>query len=200
MEKIINTELKTVACWLSANKLSLNISKPSFLIFHPPQKAVKKINLKIYDNSIPEKANTKYLGVIIDKHLTWKDHIHQLNIKLNRSLGILSKLKHNLPQTLIKTICYAFFKPHVDYCNTTWSCTSTTNLEPINISMKKAVRIMTYSPPDAHSTLLFKALHLLLDFKDTRCLHLGKLMWDIQNNVLPIHLISTLTIDKVSKS
>ena len=58
MEKIINTELKTVACWLSANKLSLNISKSSFLIFHPPEKAVKKINLKIYDNNILEKANT----------------------------------------------------------------------------------------------------------------------------------------------
>ena len=142
MEKIINTELKTVACWLSANKLSLNISKSSFLIFHPPQKTVKKINLKIYDN-IPEKVNTKYLGVIIDKHLTWKDHIHQLNIKLNRSLGILSKLRHNLPPTLIKTIYYTF-----------WSCTSATNLEPINISMKKAVRIMTQSTCCTFNTAL----------------------------------------------
>ena len=40
------------------------------------------------------------------------------------------------------------FNRYVDYCNTIWTSTSLTNLEPINISMKKAVRIMTHSPPD----------------------------------------------------
>ena len=132
-----------MACWFSANKLSLNISKSSFLIFHPTQKTVEKIKLKIYNGNIPEKTSTKYLGVILDKHLTWKDHIHQLNVKLSKSLGILSKLRHNLLRHVIKTVYYAFFQPYVDHCNIIWTCTSLTNLEPINISMKKAVRIMT---------------------------------------------------------
>ena len=38
IEGIVNQELKQVNNWLSANKQSLNVSKSSLLVFHPPQK------------------------------------------------------------------------------------------------------------------------------------------------------------------
>ena len=38
IESIVNQELKQVNNWLSANKLSLNVSKSSLLVLHPPQK------------------------------------------------------------------------------------------------------------------------------------------------------------------
>ena len=63
---MVNKELGLVALWLSANKLSLNVTKSSFIIFHLPQKRVKKINIKINLKDILEKNNTKYLGVIVD--------------------------------------------------------------------------------------------------------------------------------------
>ena len=46
IERVVNKELCLVAQWLSANKLSLNVTKSSFIIFHPPQKRVKKINIR----------------------------------------------------------------------------------------------------------------------------------------------------------
>ena len=66
----INHELIQISNWLSANKLSLNVSKSSFLLFHPPQKKLSKIKLPINNKYIPEMTHTKYLGVIFDKHLT----------------------------------------------------------------------------------------------------------------------------------
>ena len=38
IKSIINAELVHVITWLSANKLSLIISKSNFAVFHPPQK------------------------------------------------------------------------------------------------------------------------------------------------------------------
>ena len=38
LESEINRELGNVHIWLSANKLSLNIEKSNFVIFHPAQK------------------------------------------------------------------------------------------------------------------------------------------------------------------
>ena len=64
----MNHELIQISNWLSANKLSLNVSKSCFLLFHPPQKKTNKIELLINNEKIPEKVSTKYLGVIIDKH------------------------------------------------------------------------------------------------------------------------------------
>ena len=46
----INTELKNVNRWLCSNKLSLNIEKSSYVIFHPSQKKISEdFNLIIDD-------------------------------------------------------------------------------------------------------------------------------------------------------
>ena len=39
----------------------------------------------------------KYLGVIINQHLTWHDHIEQLQSKIAKRLGVLKRIKHLLP-------------------------------------------------------------------------------------------------------
>ena len=149
--------------------------------------------MNINNSNIPEKTCTKYLGVIIDKYLTWKDHIHYLNIKLSKANGILTKLRYNLPRRLMKTVYYALFKPHIDYC------IAKTNLEPISISMKKAVRIITFSKFDEHAQPLFKDLNLL-NIQQTIKFNLGKFMWDVKENNFPNHIINYLNINKKTKS
>ena len=173
IEKTLNAEIKLVAQWLSANKLSLNVSKSSFIIFHPPQKKLQKVFIKINSEIIPAKNNAKYLGVVLDKHLSWTEHIHYLNTKLYKSIGMVSKLRHYVSQTLLRTIYFAFFQPHIEYCINIWTCTTRTTLEPINISMKKAIRKMTFSRMDSHTKPLFKKLNIL-DFQNTLDLILGK--------------------------
>ena len=39
----------------------------------------------------------KYLGVIINQHLTWHDYIEQLHSKIAKRLGVLKPIKHPLP-------------------------------------------------------------------------------------------------------
>ena len=53
LESVVNVELLNVWDWLSANKLSINIKKTYFVIFHPYQKRLYyEVKLKIYDNLI----------------------------------------------------------------------------------------------------------------------------------------------------
>ena len=71
VEMTLNNELIKVSEWLIANKLTLNVSKSNFVIFHPPLKKIHmNITLYINDEKLEEKQFTKYLGVLIDKHLT----------------------------------------------------------------------------------------------------------------------------------
>ena len=57
-EKIVNEELKKLNLWLNLNRLSLNVSKTNFIIFHPHNKPLKHhINLKINRKGINEKDN-----------------------------------------------------------------------------------------------------------------------------------------------
>ena len=52
LETVVNTELTKIHNWLTANKLSLNIKKSNFVIFHQFQKRLNyQVNLKIFDHN-----------------------------------------------------------------------------------------------------------------------------------------------------
>ena len=62
------------------------------------------MNFCLSGQKIRQKTCTKYLGVLIDEHLLFKDHINFLKQKLNRANGILAKLRHHLPSDILKTV------------------------------------------------------------------------------------------------
>ena len=67
LEKTVNKELSKLYLWLDVNRLSLNIDKTNFIIFHPFNKPSKKqVTMKINKKALNEKECIKYLGVIID--------------------------------------------------------------------------------------------------------------------------------------
>ena len=98
----MNNQLQHVNEWLCANKLSLNADKSSFVIFHHPQKKRNyPFKLPIRGEVMEEKKSANYLGVIIDSNLNWKAHVHELSKKLARSIGVLSKLRHFVPTSVL---------------------------------------------------------------------------------------------------
>ena len=76
LESEINSELGKVHIWLFVNKLSVNIEKSNFVIFHLVQKRIpKKVMLFINDQSLTEETSIRYLGVDMDSNIIWKSHI-----------------------------------------------------------------------------------------------------------------------------
>ena len=97
---IVNRELKEVSNWFRANKLSINASKTNFMIMGTPHMTGKiqgDLNITL-DNSLLDKvSSTKFLGVIIDENLTWKNHINCISKTISRNIGVINKLKHFIP-------------------------------------------------------------------------------------------------------
>ena len=99
----MNDELKNVSIWFKANKLSLNITKTKFSLFHPSRKKrnipVNLPKLEIDNTKIKRECVTKFLGLLIDENLTWKPHIDSVNTKISKSVGILYKSRNMLNKT-----------------------------------------------------------------------------------------------------
>ena len=70
----------------------------------PGNKSLKKMSFHLSGQKIRSKANTKYLGVLLDEHLLFKYHINMLKQKLNRANGVLAKLRHHLPSCTLKAV------------------------------------------------------------------------------------------------
>ena len=155
--------------------------------------------IQINGQKIPLKQTTKYLGVILDNQLTWHDHVQYINIKLSKATGILSKLRHYVPKSIIKTLFYSFFQPHIEYCMNIWTCAPQSTLEPIEISMKKAIRTLSFAKYDAHAGPLFKVYNIL-NFPDLLKLQQGKLQWNLCNGSYPEFLKKNLLFDNISRA
>ena len=74
LQENINSELINIHTWLCANKLSINIEKSNFILFHPPQKKLQdsSFNRKICNKQLKREHCIRYLGILIGSYLNWK--------------------------------------------------------------------------------------------------------------------------------
>ena len=71
----VNNELQKVNEWFKSNKLTLNVEKTHYMLFHRTRIKDHKINVVLQDDLISEANSLTFLGVIIDNKLKWHDHI-----------------------------------------------------------------------------------------------------------------------------
>ena len=137
LEKIVNKELQKLYEWFCLNRLSLNISKTNFVIFHAINKPNHNVTILINKQAIHKVKYVKYLGILIDSQLTFKDHINELNKKISRAIGILYRLRQYVTTKILCNVYYAIIYPFLLYGITVWGNASRSLLEPIHIMQKK---------------------------------------------------------------
>ena len=98
---------------------------------------------------IPVVSNVKYLGLILDKRLTWAEHIKQKRLLLNLRrkslyplLGKYSKLNLKNKLFLYKT----FLKPIWTYGVQLWGAAKKSNIYKIQTFQSITLRIMINAP------------------------------------------------------
>ena len=186
----INKELKNIQIWLKINKLSLNVKKTKFMIFHHRQRNIENLipQLNLNEQIIERVTDFDFLGLTIDQHLTWNGHVQKISNKISRSLGIMCKLKRFLPQNILKILYNSLILPHLQYCILSWGFKS----DRIFKLQKRAVRIITCSKYNAQRDPLLKTLNLLKieDIMKTKAL---KLYYRYKQNELPKYFESMFT-------
>ena len=92
----LNTELLKIESWLVANRLTLNVSKTHYMIIlHYHRSRIKTVDhdLILNGNVVKRVTSTKFLGIIVDDQLKWKQHIDYIKNKISKSIEIIIKLE-----------------------------------------------------------------------------------------------------------
>jgi len=88
-------------------------------------------------------SNAKYLGVTLDKHLTFNDHIKKIVNKANQVKGFLQRNIGSCPAK-VKEACYkSMIRPMVEYSCAAWLPFTNTNINLIDLVQCKAARFVT---------------------------------------------------------
>ena len=85
-----------------------------------------------------------FLGVMLDKHITWKDHIRTVESKIAKNIGLLHRARQVLTEASLKTIHFSIIHLYLNYAKITWASTNVTitKLNKINLLQKQSVRIV----------------------------------------------------------
>ena len=85
------TSVKTV----NKNINHLNLSKTELFMFNPPCKQPDyELKVKLNGEKLYQRDPVKYVGIHINKSLTYKHHINNVAIKLSKGNAMLSKIRN----------------------------------------------------------------------------------------------------------
>ena len=181
----VNVELNKVYRWLCINKLSLNIKKTKYMLFHNKTKKryLSCPSIKLKDVQLERVENFNFLGIIMNENLSWNSHIDLLCSKISRSIGILCRLKKCMPNYILKIIYSTLILSHCTYGILAWG----SNTSRIFKLQKKAIRIVSNANYISHTEPLFKTLGLL-KICDIYKLQVLQSYYQYSHNQLPFYL------------
>ena len=94
--------------------------------------------------SLNRVSSTKFLGIINDDNLTWKNHIDPISKIISRNAGMLTKLKHFLPENILHSLYCNLVLPYINY-GIIWGNTCKMYLDKIIKLQKWAIRTISYN-------------------------------------------------------
>ena len=86
--------MNNVAKWAQVNGFSFAIGNTFSIHFHRKRNLQPPPQLYLEDRSIKARNSVKFLGMVLDERLKWKDHIGQLKIDCMKRLNLINYLPH----------------------------------------------------------------------------------------------------------
>ena len=195
LQSTLNSELLKLSSWFRANRLSLNVAKSCFVVFGNKY-FPSNFDIAIDGTRLPRANTTKFLGVHIDEKLTWKNHIDTISIKVSKAIGAINRIKNIVPYNILLSLYYTTIYTHLCYCIIIWGNACRTTLSKIVILQKRIVRIITHSSYLAHTSPIFRQLHLL-KVDDIYKFHVLQFMYKCKMRYLPLSCLNLIRVRNV---
>lgn len=157
----LQRSVDTLNTWFNKWCIKINSNKCETKIFtlrrplDPPNIIVN--NIPIPWN--PKDSAVKYLGIYLDRKLTWSYHINKKLTEAYSRLAMLYPIinrKSSLKMECGTLIYTSIIRPIFTYGSSVWSSTSKTNIHKLQVLQNKVIRIITNAQWYVRNTQLHK--------------------------------------------
>ena len=131
--------------------------------------------------------NTKFLGLHLDKKLTFNAHVNHIISKISKSVGILYKLNSYFPEVILRQIYNSLILPYITYSIESWFGAPRYLSDRVQVLQKKAVRAIYSLPYNSHTGPFFKD-YSFLNVHDLFILSLSSHIYKYKNSDVNIAL------------
>lgn len=147
--------LRVVNTWLNTNSLALNTSKTNYITFSIYDSMQPDAHLTLTSHNclynpnqqcscpkIERVASTKYLGVIIDRNLSWYPQLDAVANRARKLIWLFKYLRKISDKQLITYIYTTLVQSILLYCIVIWGGTFKTNFISIERAQRTILKVM----------------------------------------------------------
>ena len=115
----LQSDLNNLECWFKVNKLSVNVSKTNSILFCSQRSKHRnfQLDLCLDGQQLTQVNKIKYLGLHLDHHLTFEDHISNICGKISARTKLMWRIRQFIPQSLALNLYKSLIAPHFTYCS-----------------------------------------------------------------------------------
>ena len=151
----LSEDLQGIAAWCCTRSLLINPDKTKLLLLGTPQmlaRVPKGFGVTLLSKEILPSCSAKDLGVIVDSHLSFDEHVTEVVSKCIGSLCQINRVKHLFDRSTLITIINSLVFSKLFYCSSMWASTTKKNIARLQKVQNFAARIMTGARKYDHIT------------------------------------------------
>ena len=101
---MLEVDLESVLQWIERNHLLMNVAKTQMMVLSRKRKKrqAEQVRVTLCGVEIAKRESVKYLGVLVDRELSWMDHVRKVRIKSLNALGMIRRIRSCLPVIMHK--------------------------------------------------------------------------------------------------
>ena len=190
----VNEDLVCVEKWLVENEMVAHPGKFEAMKIgsRPALKNTEDVVINLNSHKLNEVNTYKYLGVHMDRLLTWNDHFSHMRKKFYPKLCLLNRTSSFLPRHVLLSIYKQTILPFLDYGCIVWlDCTKQMS-DKIERLQNKAMRTMLRADRRTCSQDMRNKLSLLTLHNRRRFLRFQLIFKIVNNFKCPEQLVSYL--------
>ena len=153
----LQDEVEHIPGWMAMNKLSQIIPKTELVRFLN----CKGESIVLKNTEITCTEYVKYLGIFLDKNLTYGFHVKRVLNKLAKHVSIINRLRHFTSSSVVIRYYKTYMKPIIQYGLLIYGCTRKSVLNDIFLVQKKILRITYFKNRRYPSDELFKRSEIM---------------------------------------
>ena len=144
----MNKDLKQLQSWTYHNKLCIHPVKTEYVVFGTQQRIASAtlsngpLSSFLGENPINQAQHYKYLGVMIDANLNFKQHVDKLQAKVSKRIGVLGRIRNNVTVDSANQVYQSLVFSVTDYCDVAWSSIGKVERDRLYRAQRKAAKIV----------------------------------------------------------
>mgnify|MGYP001796102237 CR=1 FL=1 len=158
--QLLQDDLDALTLWSKVWDMEFNTDKCKILSV-TNKKNIINYNYKMENVSLKSVTEEKYLGVVIDKKLSWLPHVKKISNRANYKRQFLQRNLRSCKRET-KLQCYkTYVRPVLEYASPVWDTNNKKVIENIESVQRKAIRfIMNDYKQDSSVTKMMKQLNI----------------------------------------